>query len=218
MINTVLFDLDGTIIDTNELIISSFIHVMGKNFPGQPYAREQIIPYMGMTLEHQLQTFSGRQEVEDLVADYREFNYAHHDSMVAEFPRVHEVISTLHAEGIRLGVVTTKIRPTTLRALEMFKLKQYMDVIVTVQDVEHPKPHPEPVLTAIEQLGADPACTVMVGDSPADIKSAKAAGVLAAGVAWSLKGEEELRKYEPDVILQDMTDLYSLLGWESKLR
>lgn len=218
MINTVLFDLDGTIIDTNELIISSFLHVMGKNFPGQPYGREQIIPYMGMTLEQQLQIFSGRQEVEDLVADYREFNYAHHDSMVAEFPRVREVISTLHAEGIRLGVVTTKIRPTTLRALEMFKLKQYMDVIVTVQDVEHPKPHPEPVLTAIERLGADPACTVMVGDSPADIKSAKAAGVLAAGVAWSLKGEEELKRYGPDVILQDMTDLYSLLGWGSKLR
>lgn len=216
MINTILFDLDGTIINTNELIISSFIHVMEKNFPGQPYTREQIIPHMGTTLEHQLQTFSGRQEVADLVADYREYNYAHHDELIAEFPRVREVISTLHARGIRLGIVTTKIRPTTLLALEMFKLGQYMDVIVTVQDVEHPKPHPEPVLTAMKQLGADPACTLMVGDSPADIKSAKAAGVTAAGVAWSLKGEEELRKYHPDVILQDITDLYDLLGWESE--
>lgn len=216
MINTILFDLDGTIINTNELIISSFIHVMEKNFPGQPYTREQIIPHMGTTLEHQLQTFSGRQEVADLVADYREYNYAHHDELIAEFPRVREVISTLHAKGITLGIVTTKIRPTTLLALEMFELGQYMDVIVTVQDVEHPKPHPEPVLTAIEQLGADPACTLMVGDSPADIKSAKAAGVTAAGVAWSLKGEEELRKYHPDVILQDITDLYDLLGWESE--
>lgn len=216
MINTILFDLDGTIINTNELIIRSFIHVMEKNFPGQPYTREQIIPHMGTTLEHQLQTFSGRQEVADLVADYREYNYAHHDELIAEFPRVREVISTLHARGIRLGIVTTKIRPTTLLALEMFKLGQYMDVIVTVQDVEHPKPHPEPVLTAMKQLGADPACTLMVGDSPADIKSAKAAGVTAAGVAWSLKGEEELRKYHPDVILQDITDLYDLLGWESE--
>lgn len=216
MINTILFDLDGTIINTNELIISSFIHVMEKNFPGQPYTREQIIPHMGTTLEHQLQTFSGRHEVADLVADYREYNYAHHDELIAEFPRVREVISTLHAKGITLGIVTTKIRPTTLLALEMFELGQYMDVIVTVQDVEHPKPHPEPVLTAIEQLGADPACTLMVGDSPADIKSAKAAGVTAAGVAWSLKGEEELRKYHPDVILQDITDLYDLLGWESE--
>lgn len=128
---------------------------------------------------------------------------------------MNEVISTLHQRGIKMGVVTTKIRPTTLRALELFGLKQYMDTIVTVQDVEHPKPHPEPVLTAVKQLGADPSRTLMVGDSAADIQSAKAAGVKAAGVAWSLKGAEVLSQYDPDYILQDMTDLYGVLGWES---
>lgn len=215
MINTVLFDLDGTIIDTNELIISTFMHVLGSHFPQQPYTREQIIPHMGMTLEQQMQTFSGRQEVAELVADYRSYNGLHHDAMVREFPRVNEVISTLHQRGIKMGVVTTKIRPTTLRALELFGLKQYMDTIVTVQDVEHPKPHPEPVLTAVKQLGADPSRTLMVGDSAADIQSAKAAGVKAAGVAWSLKGAEVLSQYDPDYILQDMTDLYGMLGWES---
>ncbi|WP_435923346.1 pyrophosphatase PpaX [Paenibacillus sp. DYY-L-2] len=215
MINTVLFDLDGTIIDTNELIISTFLHVLDKHFPGQPYTREQIIPHMGMTLEQQMQIFSGRDEVSGLITDYRSFNNLHHDEMVREFPHVNEVIRTLHERGIKLGIVTTKIRPTTLRALEMFGLKKYMDAIVTVQDVENPKPHPEPVLTAIRQLGADPTRTLMVGDSAADIQSAKAAGVKAAGVAWSLKGVEVLQKYEPDYILQDMTDLFGVLGWEN---
>ena len=125
-----------------------------------------------------------------------------------------EVVSTLKEKGMKLGIVTTKIRPSTMRVLEMFDLLKYMDAIVTVQDVTHPKPHPEPVLTAIQQLNADPKRTLMVGDSPADIKSAQAAGALSAAVAWSLKGAEELKKYNPDYILEDMLDLYGILGWE----
>ncbi|MUG47102.1 pyrophosphatase PpaX [Paenibacillus woosongensis] len=211
-IDTVLFDLDGTIVDTNELIIASFQHVLDKH--KQPRTREQIIPYMGMTLEQQFQAFSGWEDVAELVTDYRSFNTMHHDTMVKGFPHVDEVISTLKEKGMKLGIVTTKIRPSTMRVLEMFDLLKYMDAIVTVQDVTHPKPHPEPVLTAIQQLNADPKRTLMVGDSPADIKSAQAAGALSAAVAWSLKGAEELKKYNPDYILEDMLDLYGILGWE----
>ncbi|MNI70094.1 Pyrophosphatase PpaX [compost metagenome] len=161
-----------------------------------------------------MRTFSGREDVTELIKDYRTYNNAQHDAMVREFPHVNDVIRTLHEQGIRLGVVTTKIRPTAIRALEMFGLLKYMDTIVTVLDVENPKPHPEPVLTAVSQLKADPQCTLMVGDSPADIQSANAAGVKSAAVAWSLKGTEALSKYNPDYILQDMTDIYSVLGWE----
>ncbi|WP_334073990.1 MULTISPECIES: pyrophosphatase PpaX [Paenibacillus] len=214
MINTILFDLDGTIIDTNDLIINTFLHVLGQHFPQQKYSREQIIPHMGLTLEQQMQTFSGREEVTELVADYRTYNNLHHDTLIREFPRVKEVIAQLHERGITMGIVTTKIKPTTIRALDYFALKEYMSTIVTVQDVTHPKPHPEPVLTALSNLGADPDKTLMVGDSAADIQAAKAAGVKAAGVAWSLKGVDVLQKYNPDYILEDMTDLYGVLGWE----
>lgn len=213
MIDTVLFDLDGTIVNTNELIISSFQHVLNKHMK-QQLTREQIIPHMGTTLEHQLQTFTGLEDIKQMELDYRAFNEVHHDELVREFPHVNEVIATLHERGIKLGVVTTKIRPTTLQALEMFGLLQYMDTIVTVNDVEHPKPHPEPVLTALERLKADPERTLMVGDSSADIQSANAAGVSSAAVAWSLKGVEVLQKYDPKYILNDMTDIYGVLGWE----
>lgn len=211
MISTVLFDLDGTIVDTNELIITTFLHVIEKHLD-KPYTREQIIPYMGMTLEEQLQIFSGQAEVSHLVKEYRSFNNEHHDELVREFPHVLEVIRELHQRGIKLGVVTTKIRLTAMRALELFGLKPYMDVIITVEDVKHPKPHAEPILTAVNQLKADPDSTLMVGDSPADLKSAHAAGVRSAAVAWSLKGSEFLQKYNPDYILKDMTDLYGLVG------
>ncbi|MFI2859076.1 pyrophosphatase PpaX [Paenibacillus sp. JSM ZJ436] len=210
MIETVLFDLDGTIIDTNDLIIASFMHVFQRN-PDGPLTREQIIPHMGTTLEYQLQTFSGLEDVEELVPLYRAYNKQHHDQMVKTFPYVNEVVEWIQGQGLRMGVVTTKIRPSTLMTLDKFKLAPYMDAVVTVNDVEHPKPHPEPVQKAIELLGANPATTLMVGDSAVDMQSAKAAGALAAGVAWSLKGPEMLRSCGADYILQDMRDLYRLL-------
>jgi pyrophosphatase PpaX len=213
MISTVLFDLDGTIVDTNELIISSFLHVIDKHIK-KPYTREQIIPYMGMTLKEQLQAFSEQEDVAHLVKEYRAFNNEHHDELVRQFPNVIEVIRTLHQKGIQLGVVTTKIQLTAIRSLELYGLRQYMDTIITIDDVEHPKPHPEPILTALGRLNADPGSTLMVGDSAADLMSAHAAGVRSAAVAWSLKGTKELQKYDPDYILNDMTDLYGLVGLE----
>lgn len=211
MIETVLFDLDGTIIDTNELIISSFMHVFEKG-PKGPLTREGIIPHMGTTLEYQLQTFSGQEDVSQLVPLYRAYNQEHHDEMVRPFPHVNEVVEWLHGQGIAMGIVTTKNRPSTLMTLEKFDLAPYMSAVVAVSDVVHPKPHPEPVLKAMEQLGCKPETTLMVGDSAVDIQSAKAAGVLAAGVSWSLKGEQLLRDRGADFILKDMRDLYRIVG------
>ncbi|PAF28550.1 pyrophosphatase PpaX [Paenibacillus sp. 7516] len=215
MIETVLFDLDGTIIDTNELIISSFLHVMEGWEHSAPWTREQIIPHMGGTLEQQMRTFSGQEEVAEYVKGYRAYNDIHHEAMVKPFPHVNEVVEALHQAGIVMGVVTTKIRPSTLKVLERFDLMKYMKSIVTVTDVTHPKPHAEPVLKAMEELGADPAKTLMVGDSPVDIQSAQNAGALAAGVAWSLKGEAVLSEYGPDYILHDMKDLLTLTRIET---
>ncbi|GAC41189.1 pyrophosphatase PpaX [Paenibacillus popilliae] len=212
MIRTVLFDLDGTIIDTNELIIETFLHVLLERTP--TLTREQIIPSMGMPLEYQLRKFSGLADVEELKAAYRRYNISRHDELVREFPHVREVIGALHEGGIRLGIVTTKMRETTKRALRMFGLLDQMGVVVTIDDVQHAKPHPEPVLLAIEKLKADPATTLMVGDSPADIQSANAAGAISCGVAWSLKGEAVLRQYEPRHIIHDMRDILTLIGWE----
>ncbi|AHV95063.1 pyrophosphatase PpaX [Paenibacillus sabinae] len=211
MIEGILFDLDGTIVNTNELIISSFMYALEQH--SQPaLTREQMIPHMGTSLLDQLRAFTSLQDVTALEASYRLFQNEHHDELIRSFPNVNETLEGLRSRGIKLGVVTTKIRPTTIRALEMFDLLQYMDTIVTLNDVTNLKPHPEPVLTGVNNLGLSPEKTLMVGDSVVDIQSAKAAGVRAAGVAWSLKGEDTLRKYEPDYILQDMADLYEIVG------
>ncbi|WP_366291892.1 pyrophosphatase PpaX [Paenibacillus sp. AN1007] len=215
MINTVLFDLDGTIIDTNELIINSFLHVMEGWNHASPWTREQIIPHMGGTLEQQMRTFSGQEEVSEYVKGYRAYNDIHHEAMVRPFPHVIEVVEALDQAGIIMGVVTTKIRPSTLKVLERFDLLKYMKSIVTVTDVTHPKPHAEPVQKAMAELGSNPAHTLMVGDSPVDIQSAQNAGALSAGVAWSLKGEQVLNGYKPDYILHDMRDLLDIVLTET---
>lgn len=205
-IKTMLFDLDGTVLDTNELIIQSFIHALdGIVEPG--FGAEHIIPSMGLPLVVQLQQFSGREDVADLLVKYREFNLRVHDEYVKAFPNVNEVLKTLHERGIQMGVVTTKMRLTTERGLKFVGIGEYMSSIVSIDDVKNAKPHPEPVLRAIQELGADPETTMMVGDSAVDMESAVAAGAIPVGVAWSLKGEQKLRASGAQHIIHDMRDL-----------
>jgi pyrophosphatase PpaX len=212
-IRAVLFDLDGTIIDTNELIIQSFLHAL-KGVVPESFGREHIIPSMGQPLTMQLQQFSGQNDVARLTEAYREYNHIRHDEMVSLFPGVAEVIPQLRSAGIRLGIVTTKMRATTIRALELLGLYESMETIVALDDVEHAKPHPEPITKAIKALGSDPSETLMVGDSTVDIEAAIAAGAVPVGVAWSLKGEEKLFEAGAAHMLREMNELLALCGIE----
>jgi pyrophosphatase PpaX len=210
-VRTMLFDLDGTILDTNELIIRSFLESLKGTVP-EGFSREHIIPSMGQPLGDQMKLFSGLDDVSHLIAAYREVNLRLHDEFVKSFDYVGEVLEKLHKEGIRIGVVTTKIRLTTEKGLKFTDLYDYVDAIVTIDDVEHAKPHPEPVQKALALLNADPSSTIMVGDSIVDMQSAVAAGVTAVGVAWSLKGCQVLKDAGAAYVIDDMRELYAFAG------
>lgn len=212
-IRTMLFDLDGTILDTNELIITSFLESLKGTVPAG-FGREHIIPSMGEPLVDQLMRFSGLADVNHLVNAYREVNLRLHDEYVKPFEHVKEVLEQLYRNGIKLGVVTTKMRLTTEKGLKFVGIHPYMDAIITIDDVVNAKPHPEPVLKAMELIGADPATTLMLGDSTVDIKSAVAAGATAVGVAWSLKGGQILRDAGADYVIDDMRELLAFAGLE----
>lgn len=215
MIQTVLFDLDGTIIDTNELIIQSFLHTF-EGVTEKPVTRELIIPNMGRPLVEQMQFFTGRTEVEDLVQKYRAFNIERHDELVTEFPRVKETVAELHAAGIKLGIVTSKVRLTSLMGLKLCGLSDYFQTIVSVDDVQKAKPDPEGIRKAMKELGSNADQTIMVGDSHYDIEAAHNAGVQSAGVAWSMKGIDYLQSYKPTYIIDDIRELLAIVGIESK--
>lgn len=209
MFKAVLFDLDGTILNTNELIIASFLHTL-EGETDRSYKREDIIGNFGRTLVDQLRDYTGQEDVERYIAKYREYNMSRHDELIAEFPYVSEVVEQLSRAGLKLGVVTSKVRRTSLMGLERFKLKDYMGSIVTVEDVHNPKPHQEGILKALAELGVAPEDALMVGDSQYDIHAAKNAGVRVAGVAWTAKGEAFLRQIGPDYMISDMRELIDL--------
>lgn len=213
MIHTMLFDLDGTILDTNELIIQSFLHTF-EGVTQEPVTRGHIIPNMGRPLVEQMQFFSGRDAVEDLVQKYRKFNIDKHDALVKEFPYVRETLERLHAAGIKLGVVTSKVRVTTEMGLKLCGIYDYFGAIVTVDEVERAKPDPEGIRKALKLLGSDESGAIMVGDSHYDLEAASNAGIPSVGVSWSLKGVPYLRQYNPTYIIDDIRELLPIAGVE----
>ena len=213
-ITTLLFDLDGTLINTNELIIASFMHTLEKFYPGK-YKREHVIPFMGPTLTESFSTVDANR-VDELITEYRRFNVEMHDEFVEEYETVYETIETLHEQGYKIGIVTTKARNVVEMGLSYSRLKQFFDVVITIDDVQNAKPHPEPIQLALKKLNATPEETIMVGDNYHDIEGGKNAGTKTAGVVWSLKGKEFLESYHPDYMLEKMSDILTILGIEEK--
>ncbi|WP_067840248.1 pyrophosphatase PpaX [Amphibacillus sediminis] len=208
-IKTILFDLDGTLIDTNELIIASFDHTLKKH-TGRTYSREEILPFIGPPLIESLSAVDQTQ-AEEMMATYREHNLAHHDHYVKAYPTVVDTIQTLHQQGFKLGIVTTKITDTAKLGLAKTGLEPYFDVVIGLDEVEHAKPHPEPIFKALEALGATPFDALMVGDNYHDIEAGQNAGTQTAGVAWAIKGRETLAALKPTYMLEQMKDLLTIL-------
>lgn len=210
-INTILFDLDGTLIDTNELIISSFLHTLEKYFPGQYQRREDVYPFMGPSLYESFGKLNP-EKMEEMVTEYRSYNHANHDLLVKEFAGVNETIATLKEQGYKLGIVSTKIYDTVVRGLKLTKLDPYFDTIVTLDHVSKAKPDPEAIFKALGELGSTPEQAMMVGDNYHDILAGKNAGTKSVGVAWSVKGRDFLEQFKPDYMLDEMPDLLKILG------
>ncbi|RLL46635.1 pyrophosphatase PpaX [Oceanobacillus piezotolerans] len=208
-IHTVLFDLDGTLIDTNELIIASFTHTF-KHYELN-FTREEIIEFNGPPL---VETFTNidPDRVDEMIDVYREHNLRVHDNYVEAFPYVLETLKQLKERDIKIGIVTTKMTDSVNRGLKIAKLEGLFDTMVTLDDVTHPKPHPEPVLKAMKALDAKASTTLIVGDNSHDIESGQNAGVKTAGVAWSFKGRERLQQLNPTYMLEDMRDLLKIVG------
>lgn len=208
-IRTVLFDLDGTILDSNELIIKSFEYTFKKyNFT---FTEEELKEFNGPPLIDTFAKINPGYE-EEMVKVYREHNHDIHEQYVKLFPNVIETIEELQKNDINMGIVTAKMRVAVDLGMELTGLDQYFETIVAVDDVTHSKPHPESVIKAMNELNGTAETTIMVGDNYHDILAGKNAGVKTAGVAWTHKGEEYLASYNPTYMLQDMKDLLEIVG------
>ncbi|MGB7606413.1 MAG: pyrophosphatase PpaX [Lutisporaceae bacterium] len=203
----ILFDLDGTLIDTNQLIINSFKHTY-KTHLNKDVEESEIYKYFGEPLITTLRRYS-EDNAEELYKTYTDFNESKHDSSVALCCNIKECLEALKELGCILAVVTSKRAKMAHRGLELFDIMKFFSVVVTIDDTEHHKPHPEPVLKALEFLGAKPEEALMIGDSIFDIKCAHNADVKAVLVTWGAAANHQ-DKEKPDYVVDDALEIVDI--------
>jgi pyrophosphatase PpaX len=202
----VLFDLDGTVVDSGSIILASMRHatreVLGRDFGDA----ELMQAVGGPGLEAQMEVFAP-ERVDDLVRVYRAHNEPLHDELEA-CAGMEEVLLRLHEQGHRLGIVTAKRRSTVELAFARVPIAHLFETVVGGDETQKHKPDPEPLLLAAERMNARPAETAYVGDSPFDIRAAKAAGMHAIAVTWGrIHDRERLEREEPDAIVDTAEEL-----------
>jgi pyrophosphatase PpaX len=207
----VLFDLDGTLIDSGPIILASMPHAVRTVLDREIAYEELAATVGGQGLVAQMRQLDP-DRVDELVEVYKEHNDPLHDTLEA-FEEMLDVLQRLKAEGRKLGIVTAKRHRTVALALDRFpELAAAFDVVVAHEDTDRHKPDAAPVLAAVEKLGDQPSQSAYVGDSPFDIRAAKAAGVFAIAVGWGgIHSGERLLEEEPDAFVRKPEELFDVL-------
>jgi len=204
-LEAILFDLDGTLVDTAELILASYRHTFSTHLDYCP-PDKAIIEGFGTPMPSQLARFVDG-DLAPLVKTYQRFIFANHDALIKPISGVSETLRSLRSRGYVLAVVTSKTRAAALMSLQRFDLAGFFQVIVTEEDTVQHKPHPEPLLLALDRLQIAPTHALYVGDSAHDLVAGKAAGVRVAAALWGPCTSHDLLSYQPDYALNSICDL-----------
>ncbi len=214
---TVLFDLDGTLLDTIGMIVESLEHALNEHLGWVP-SHPELVAGVGTPLLDQLRGHVARvrdEVCEDLVSTlkttYVSHNLSIHDDRVSAYPGAGATLDGLRAAGARLGIVTSKPNATARRGLRLCGLESYFEVVVGSDDVVRHKPDPMPVFAALEQLGAPASSAVFIGDSPHDVRAGNVAGVRTGAALWGPFPRESLTPAAPSYWLDAPTDVLDLL-------
>ncbi|TML89327.1 MAG: HAD family hydrolase [Actinobacteria bacterium] len=206
----VLFDLDGTVIDSGAIILASMKHAAETVLGAAPSDRELMATVGGPGLEAQMRTLDP-DRVEELVRVYRAHNEPLHEELEC-CAGMDDVLVRLADQGHRLGIVTAKRRETVELAFDRVPLGHLFEVVVGGDETTRHKPDPEPLLLALQRLGADAEDAAYVGDSPFDIRAAKAGGLHAIGVTWGkIHAREVLEPEQPDALVDTPEELFEHL-------
>lgn len=210
MIDTVIFDFDGTLADTNQLIINSFKHIYCKFRDGK-CDEDYILSTFGEPLELTLRRDFSAHSFEDVIASYREYQVDKFEKEVVLYETVEETIKHLAQKNIKLGIATSRLKSSTLKALKNFGLDRYFQVIITADDVLKHKPDKEPLVKAMSLLNSVNERTLYVGDSRFDMECAINAEVTPALVGWQKNSKDLAEKYKIEYVLDKMWDLTEII-------
>ena len=215
MIRALMFDLDGTILDTAELMVQSFLHTFTEEL-GESVSREEVMMHFGKSLDDQFRTMRPSltpEEVDRLVSAYRTHNHAHHDAMVSLIPGAGDGLRSLSGTSVALAVVTSKRLDMAQHGLELFGLQDLFATIVHHDSTARHKPHPEPLEKALNDLGIRADEAWYIGDSPYDMMAAKSAGCYAVGFCYNTFSPDQLMKAGADSLIYSWPALYTL--WQN---
>jgi pyrophosphatase PpaX len=207
----ILFDLDGTLVDTIDLLVQSMEFAF-EHFDGRRPTRDEWIYGIGTTLRSQLSAFARTpDDLEALVARYRVYQLEHHDRMTTPYPGVTDVLTELKAAGHPMALVTSKYHALATRVIAHVDYTRFFDVVVGGDSIANPKPAPDPVYKALADLGVAADRAIFVGDSPHDINSGNAAGVATAACLWGPFTRDQLVPSAPTHWLDDIHDLKAVV-------
>ncbi|TCJ15218.1 HAD family hydrolase [Parasulfuritortus cantonensis] len=206
MKSCVLFDFDGVIINSEPVIKAaftlSFRDIVGR---GEPPVREYL-SHMGDSFDRIMSKMSLPTQMYPVFRDYS----TRLSNLIEVFPGISELLRELRSEGVATGLVTGKDRRRVDELIEVLGLPGF-DAIVGGDEIENPKPHPQPLLRALDMLGVQAEQAWMIGDSPNDIVAARSAGVSSCAVTWGIGSRRELEDVKPDVLVSSPAELRSLL-------
>lgn len=207
-VTTLLFDIDGTLLDTTEFILQATEYTL--NFFGLPVPdRGVIAKLVGKPFPEYYQLLSNQENVTELINTHRTFQLAHMDLSVP-FPNTLETLATLKGRGYTLATVSTRAKITTVETLKRAHIDHFFDTIISGDDAPQVKPDPAPLLLALERLQRAPHEAVMIGDSHLDIEAGKNAGTQTIRASYGFH-TENMHTTEPDVIINDIKELLTIL-------
>ena len=212
----VIFDIDGTLTRTNDLIFASFNFVAQK-YLGRSFAPEEIIALFGPPEEGAILQVFGPERVDVVLEDLLSFYAAHHSAMASAHSGIVEILDFLKCRGTKLAVFTGKGRQTTAITLRALELHEYFDLIVSGNDVTRHKPDPEGIFKVLREFSVSPGQALMVGDSINDVRAARAAGVRIAAVLWDCYDPARMREAQSDYLFERVADLRKWFMSDPKL-
>lgn len=210
MINHILFDFDGTLVDTNEIIIKALTETV-ENVLHKGITREDLLAILGKYLDDQMRYFS-EEKYKIMVEYYKNYYRENQDKMVKKFAGIDHMLQQLKQMGCKLGIVSAKGKNGIMHGLRLYDLEQYIDCIISAYDVVNNKPHPECVYKALKFFKCDKDQMLLIGDSPYDIQCGINAGIKTGLVSWTIFPNEQFQNVIPGYIISKPDDIISLVN------
>ncbi len=210
--DTILFDFDGTVMDTNTVILKSWQHTF-QTIENRSEDEKKIIETFGEPLDITVKKFFPDVPVEEAVEIYRSYHRDNFGDLISVFPGMKELLADVKDQGYKTGLVTSRLLYTTQQGLEKYDLEDYFDIVVTAEDTKKHKPDPEPINIALQKVCSRPENSLMLGDTMFDILCAKNAGVTSVLAGWSLalQAGDDFGENAPDHVIETAGGLLKLL-------